>query len=99
MSVRFGTSGGHGMTPYYMAFNQDPHPPYLPMDLGDNAPNLDLLCTEASEATQMHKLVAEFERQLPVIRERVAEYQKRTEYHGARTPLVTGLKEGDEIMI
>ena len=48
----------------------------------------------------MKRLVDEFERRLPAIRERVAEYQKRIkEYHDARTPLVMELKEGDDVMI
>ena len=38
MSVHFGTSGGHGMTLYYMAFKQDPYPPYLLMDLDESTP-------------------------------------------------------------
>ena len=70
------------------------------MDLDHGATNLDLLCIEVSEALQTRKLVAEFEKQLPKIRERVADYKKQTKkYHDARTPLVTELKEGDDIMI
>ena len=59
MNLRFCTGRSHRITPYYIAFKQDPRPPYLPVDLDDTHEPLDL-CTEALEVTMTKRLVERF---------------------------------------
>ena len=73
MTLRFCTASSHGMTPYYIAFKQDPRPPYLPAEFDDMREPLDPF-TEASEVRMTKKLVERFEELTPTIRSRLADY-------------------------